>query len=63
MNDIKDALPSSTFTSSTFTSAEKRCRAKLEEALYQLSGEEHTILENAALTKKTQNGDYDMRRS
>jgi len=47
MNDIKDALPSS-----TFTSAEKRCRAKLEETLYQLSEEEPTILENVALTKK-----------
>jgi hypothetical protein len=47
MKDIKDALPKE-----TFSCAEKRSRAKLEEAVCQLPETHLALLEHAARTKK-----------
>jgi hypothetical protein len=47
MKDIEGAFPSD-----TFTYAEKRSRAKLEEAVHELSEDAHSILEDVAISKK-----------
>jgi hypothetical protein len=47
MDDIKEALPHN-----TFSPTEKRSRAKLDEAVWKLSGAHHTVLGEAAESKK-----------
>jgi hypothetical protein len=51
-DEIANALPSD-----TFTYAEKRSRAKLDEAVQDLCADAHTILEDVAVSKrkKTEN--------
>lgn len=47
MKDIRETLPPN-----TFSSAEKRSRARMEAAVGKLSGVHHIVLEEAALSKK-----------
>jgi hypothetical protein len=47
MDDIKEALPHN-----TFSPTEKRSCTKLDEAVWKLSGAHHTVLGEAAESKK-----------